>query len=77
MLGFDQIKNIDIFNKNRRIQNLISSLVDQTGLGNFKVLIQAKNIDELDFQIFNNEINSFDYSEDIEITKRHIAYKLI
>ena len=77
MLGFDQIKNIDIFNNNRRIQNLISSLVDQTGLGNFKVLIQAKNIDELDFQIFNNEINSFDYSEDIEITKRHIAYKLI
>ena len=76
LLGFDQIKNIDMFN-NRRIQNLLFSLVDQTGLGNFKVLIQAKNLDESELQIFNNEIHTFDYSENIEITKRHISYKLM
>ena len=62
---------------NRRIQNLLFSLVDQTGLGNFKVLIQAKNLDESELQIFNNEIHTFDYSENIEITKRHISYKLM
>ena len=66
-----------MFNNNRRIQNLLFSLVDQTGLGNFKVLIQAKNLDESELQIFNNEIHTFDYSENIEITKRHISYKLM
>ena len=74
LLGFDLTKKLHVFNGNRRTENLVSSLIDLNGLGNFKVLIQSKNIIDLNFDIFN-DVN-FNYWEEIPVTERHLASKL-
>jgi len=43
--------------KNRAMVNLISTLQDTSGLGGFKVLIQGKNLGNIDFERLNSDIS--------------------
>ena len=43
--------------KNRAMVNLISTLQDPSGLGGFKVLIQGKNLGNIDLERLNSDIS--------------------
>ena len=60
--------------KNRGIVNLLSTLQDTSGLGGFKVLIQGKNLDNIDPGELNSDIY---WPSDLglpNVRETHMAY---